>query len=611
MAQNILSPVRVATNEHITLAATGSKTIDGILLAQDDRVLVKSQTSAVENGIYVVQSDGSLSRATDFAAAATQSTLSSAIVFVESGAIFAETGWILEPDTFAVGTSAITFKRFTINENLESLVDDVLSYIVLRREKGSPLTNDELDNNFLYLSTSIEDRVRKVDYTASDVIAKIKSVSTETALIDVYSVRGKTLDDTSGTRVLVTKDSSGTVNATTFAGNLNGNATTATNASTANLAGNVTGVVAITNGGTGRTSAAEARTALQVVHNQGDTITGKLVLAKPSGDDIALLNVGSTEPLSSVSGDVWLNASGQMRYNRAGSIYTLATLTSPSFTGTPSAPTPASNNNSDRLATTAFVQTLKVGLESQIALKADAATSYTKTQTDGFLALKANSADVYVKADVYTKTQTDGFLALKANSADVYVKADVYTKTEADNLFGAKANLTDLNNYATLTIANQLSLAIGTKANSTDVYTKVQVYTKTETDNLLALKANSADVYVKAEVYTKTESNNLLNLKANSADVYTKTETDNLLALKANSADVYVKAEVYTKTESNNLLNLKANSNSVYTISQSDATFATISYVNGLQDKWGTSKKFVQTVEPTTGVNNGDFWFKI
>jgi hypothetical protein len=502
MAQNILSPVRVATNEHITLAATGSKTIDGILLAQDDRVLVKSQTSAVENGIYVVQSDGSLSRATDFAAAATQSTLSSAIVFVESGAIFAETGWILEPDTFTVGTSAITFKRFTINENLESLVDDVLSYIVLRREKGSPLTNDELDNNFLYLSTSIEDRVRKVDYTASDVIAKIKSVSTETALIDVYSVRGKTLDDASGTRVLVTKDSSGTVNATTFAGNLNGNATTATSASTANLAENVTGVVAITNGGTGRTSAAEARTALQVVHNQGDTITGKLVLAKPSGDDIALLNVGSTEPLSSVSGDVWLNSSGQMRYNRAGIIYTLATLTSPSFTGTPSAPTPASNSNDDRLATTAFVQTLKVGLESQIALKADAATSYTKTNVDNLLALKANTEDVYTKI--------------------------------ASN--------------------ERYALAI--------------------------------NVYTKNEVYTKDTIDSRLNLKANLSDVYTQSVTNDKLALKADA-------------------------NSVYTTGQSDATFATISYVNGLQDKWDTSKKFVQTTEPTTDVNNGDFWFKI
>jgi hypothetical protein len=500
MAQNILSPVRVATNENISLSPVVGRTIDTILLVQGNRVLVKAQSNPIENGIYVVQSDGSLSRATDFAVNATQLTLSSAIIFVESGAIFAETGWILEPDTFTVGTSAITFKRFTINENLQSLVDDVLSYIVLRREKGSPLTNDELDNNFLYLSNSIEDRVRKVDYTSDVIIAKIKETATNAALLDVYSVRGKTIDDTGGVS-LVTKDTDGKVTAVSFSGNLIGNANTATSASTADLAGNVTGVIAIENGGTGRTSASEARTALQVVHNKGDTITGKLVLAKPSGDDIALLNVGSTEPLNSVSGDVWLNESGQMRYNRSGIIYTLATLSSPSFTGTPSAPTPASNSNDDRIATTAFVQALKGGLELEIALKADAATSYTKIETDGLLALKADAEDFY-------------------------------TKTASNERY---------------------ALAI--------------------------------DVYTKNEVYTKDTIDSSLNLKANLSDVYTQSDTNDKLALKADANDVY-------------------------TIPQSDAKFATITYVDGLQDKWGTSKKFVQTAEPT-GAANGDFWFKI
>lgn len=54
---------RVATTENITLS--GLQTIDGVALAADDRVLVKDQTSAAENGIYSA-STGAWSRALDF-----------------------------------------------------------------------------------------------------------------------------------------------------------------------------------------------------------------------------------------------------------------------------------------------------------------------------------------------------------------------------------------------------------------------------------------------------------------------------------------------------------------------------------------------------------------
>jgi hypothetical protein len=59
----IKAPVRVATTANITLS--GLQTIDGVVVAADDRVLVKDQTDATENGIYVVSSSA-WSRATDF-----------------------------------------------------------------------------------------------------------------------------------------------------------------------------------------------------------------------------------------------------------------------------------------------------------------------------------------------------------------------------------------------------------------------------------------------------------------------------------------------------------------------------------------------------------------
>lgn len=60
-------PVRVATTANGTLAsayANGS-TVDGITLATGDRILIKNQTTASENGIYTVNASGAPTRAID------------------------------------------------------------------------------------------------------------------------------------------------------------------------------------------------------------------------------------------------------------------------------------------------------------------------------------------------------------------------------------------------------------------------------------------------------------------------------------------------------------------------------------------------------------------
>lgn len=56
--------VIVATTENITLS--NIQTIDGVLLSEDDRVLVKNQITTTENGIYVVVDGGAWTRSTDF-----------------------------------------------------------------------------------------------------------------------------------------------------------------------------------------------------------------------------------------------------------------------------------------------------------------------------------------------------------------------------------------------------------------------------------------------------------------------------------------------------------------------------------------------------------------
>lgn len=72
-------PVRVATTGNITLS--GTQTIDGVSVVAGDRVLVKNQTNASANGIYVVAS-GAWTRATD---ADTAAEITHATVLVRSG----------------------------------------------------------------------------------------------------------------------------------------------------------------------------------------------------------------------------------------------------------------------------------------------------------------------------------------------------------------------------------------------------------------------------------------------------------------------------------------------------------------------------------------------
>lgn len=71
--------VKAATTASITLS--GTQTIDGISCAAGDRVLVKNQATAAQNGIYIVAA-GSWARATDADAAA---DLAGAVVAVSSG----------------------------------------------------------------------------------------------------------------------------------------------------------------------------------------------------------------------------------------------------------------------------------------------------------------------------------------------------------------------------------------------------------------------------------------------------------------------------------------------------------------------------------------------
>ena len=92
--------------------------VDGQTMASGERVLVKDQSTAAQNGIYTVTTvgDGStnwvLTRATDFDTS-TEIT-SGAFTFVETGSSLADSGWVMTTDgTVTVGTTSLAWSQFS------------------------------------------------------------------------------------------------------------------------------------------------------------------------------------------------------------------------------------------------------------------------------------------------------------------------------------------------------------------------------------------------------------------------------------------------------------------------------------------------------------------
>lgn len=105
---DVRASVRAATTTNITLSAP--QTIDGVSVIAGNRVLVKNQTIASENGIYTVAA-GAWTRAADANTAAELS--SGTYCFVEEGTVNADSGWILITDgTITLGTTSLTFTQF-------------------------------------------------------------------------------------------------------------------------------------------------------------------------------------------------------------------------------------------------------------------------------------------------------------------------------------------------------------------------------------------------------------------------------------------------------------------------------------------------------------------
>ena len=109
---DVKDSVKAATTGNITIstALNNGDTLDGVTLADNDRVLVKDQSTSSQNGIYIVGS--SPARASDLAAGADAAGM---FTFVEQGTVNADNGFVCSSNkgSAVVGTNDLTFAQFS------------------------------------------------------------------------------------------------------------------------------------------------------------------------------------------------------------------------------------------------------------------------------------------------------------------------------------------------------------------------------------------------------------------------------------------------------------------------------------------------------------------
>lgn len=95
----------------VNLTLSGPANVDGISLVNGGRVLLINQTTASQNGIWIVKT-GAWERPADFKAG---TSAAGAFCFIEEGTVYADSGWVCTNNSGSdvVGTGSLAFTQFS------------------------------------------------------------------------------------------------------------------------------------------------------------------------------------------------------------------------------------------------------------------------------------------------------------------------------------------------------------------------------------------------------------------------------------------------------------------------------------------------------------------
>ena len=111
MRTRIITRVATTGNVNLTNGLENGDTIDGISLSTGDKILVKSQTDATENGIYICPNSGTASRDTNYN---TVEELAGQMIVVQQGSTNADKIFLCTTDNSgSIGSVNIVFSQVT------------------------------------------------------------------------------------------------------------------------------------------------------------------------------------------------------------------------------------------------------------------------------------------------------------------------------------------------------------------------------------------------------------------------------------------------------------------------------------------------------------------
>ena len=123
-----------------------------------------------------------------------------------------------------------------------------MATLTLRNVKGTPLTLNEVDNNFTALNDDIATKLNTSLFTGTEILTRLRTVDGAGSLLDADLLDGlnasSTLPTTTDKSSIVSRNSSGSIYATTLVGNVTGNLTGEVSG---NVTGNLTGIATSAN----------------------------------------------------------------------------------------------------------------------------------------------------------------------------------------------------------------------------------------------------------------------------------------------------------------------------------------------------------------------------